>query len=129
MSAFGGKADIVRPPRGGLSVSCNWQIGAQGTSRKCRLPKIDVRAAHNGPHGFYAISIDRLIQPLVIQATAHRKKYLAELASMWGYFVLLKGRPFRAIPRPASDDWVGCSAAIRHSAGDRYPARCRCLIA
>ena len=90
MSAFGGKADIVRPPRGGLSVSCNWQIGAQGTSRKCCLPKIDVRAAHNGPHGFYAISIDRLIQPLVIQATAHRKKYLAELASMWGYFVLLK---------------------------------------
>ena len=69
-------------------------IGARKTSRKCHLPKIDVRAVYNGPYGFRAISIDRLIQPLVIQATLHWKKYLAELPSMCGYFVLLKvGHP------------------------------------
>src|SRR5262245_16903817 len=40
---------------------------------------------------FHANSIDLLIQLLVIQATAHRKEHLAELAGMRGDFVPFEG--------------------------------------
>src|SRR6478752_10405639 len=40
---------------------------------------------------FHVVSIDRLIQPLVIQAAAHRKKGFAKLAGVCRDFVFCEG--------------------------------------
>src|SRR6478752_7054084 len=80
------------------------------SARKCSYRRFcSIESRRHSPQ---AGLLDQLVQPLVIQAAAHRKKRLAEFAGMWGAFVLLKS----GLPAPYLDQrqMIGPAALLQY---------------